>query len=216
MKFKRIILSDLVFFLIIVLLTILSIFSYTRIITLNRQSNYITQADLVKLKLEQVLSYVKDAESGQRGFIITKDSIHLEAYYGAISKHKEIFNDIDSLIDKSDTTQRRRFSLMQWLVSKRLTRLGTVLDRDHLQTAETGELLNEGKIVMDQLKNLVAEMIREEDLSLKDHTKQKNYSAFITPLYSLVFISVCHHCCGTQLHFFKNRNAVAFSCAGQY
>ena len=79
MNFKRIILSDLIFYFIITLLTVLSIFSYNRIITLNRESDYVYHTNLVKLKLEQLLSSVLDAESGQRGYLISEDKIHLQS-----------------------------------------------------------------------------------------------------------------------------------------
>ncbi|MEO6719352.1 MAG: PAS domain-containing protein [Ferruginibacter sp.] len=185
MNFKRIILSDLIFLLIILLLTILSIFSYNRINTLNRQSDYVTHTNLVRLRLEQLLSYVKDAESGQRGFLITRDRVHLESYFEANNQYGKIVDDIDSLV-RDSKEQQQNLKLLQWLVTKRMHRLNTGLGDASLDSATTADLVTDGKILMDQLRNLVSKMMSKEDKLLYDRTKQKNYSAFITPLYSLL------------------------------
>ena len=185
MHFKRIILSDLIFFLIITLLTVLSIFSYSRINTLNRESDYVYQRNLVKLKLEQLFSAVKDAESGQRGYLLTEDNIHLQSYVEGIKNHLHILRDLDSLIG-DDMDQQRRFRELQWLVTKRIKRLSTVMDSTRLRSVEMVNFLSDGKIVMDQLRELIAKMIDYENERLKNRTKEKDYSAFITPLYSLL------------------------------
>src|ERR1043166_1018558 len=48
-------------------------------------------------QLEQLLSTVKDAEAGQRGFIITGDDRYLEPYYAA---EKHLWNDLESFKSK--------------------------------------------------------------------------------------------------------------------
>ena len=183
MKIRRIILWDLVFFGIICLLVILSIFSYYRIIALDRQSAFVSHTNEVRLNLEQLLSYVIEAESSQRGFLLTKDSLYLQPYLEAFSRQKEVLTRIDSMI-VDNKYQQRSFKVLEWLVTKRLQRLGSgVGDTSQPQITE---FIMEGKIVMDRLKSIVNEMIDRENVLLKGRVAEKQQMAYITPLYSLM------------------------------
>ena len=209
MNFKRIVLSDLIFLVIILLLTILSIFSYNRIITLNRQSDYVTHTNLVKLNLEQILSYVKGAESGQRAFLITKDTIHLEPYFEAITTHKALMRNLDSLL-RENIDQQRDFRMLQWLVSKRMQRFQSLMQVSQMRPESVNVLMNEGKIIMDQLKSLVTKMIQAEDRSLKKNIQKKQYSAFITPLYSLLLSVLAIFAVALSYFFLRTETRLRF------
>ena len=181
MKLKRLILSDVIFLLIIFLLTLLSILSYKRINDLNAQSKKVSQTNLIKYRLQQVLTLVKSAESGQRGFLLTGDSVHLQPYFESAETQKLLLNEIDTLVS---IEQQRSFNQLKWLISTRLKRLSGSMDSAHLQPV-TSEMLIEGKAVMDQVEKSVDKMIKEEDRSMMGHTT-KEYAAYITPLYSLL------------------------------
>lgn len=185
MKAKRIVLSDFIFLLIIFLLGILSILSYNRIIDLDEKSAAVTHTNMVQLKLEQVLSYVKDAESGQRGFVLSNDSPHLNVYFEAIAQQQLIISALDSLT-KDNSTQQRNLHLLEWLVTKRLARLQSVMDSATITQKIAPGLLNEGKIIMDQLREVAGKMMSDENRLLQSRTKDKIYTAYITPRYSLL------------------------------
>jgi len=185
MKTKRIVISDLIFSLIIFLLGMLSILSYNRIIDLDTKSEAVMHTNLVQIKLEQVLSYVKDSESAQRGFLLSNDSIHLQPYSQAGIYQQQILHTLDSLT-KDNSVQQRNLQLLGWLINKRLSRLQLAIDSVQLRNNNANLILNEGKIVMDQLRELVGKMMNEENKLLLDRTQDKNYTAYITPRYSLL------------------------------
>src|SRR4051812_47433980 len=51
---------------------------YARLQSLIDYSNKVDETNKLKYKMEECFSYLKDAEIGQRGFLLTKDSLFLE------------------------------------------------------------------------------------------------------------------------------------------
>ena len=184
-KTKRIAISDLIFSLIIFLLVLLSVLSYKRIIDLDKKSEAVTHSNLVQLKLEQVLSNVKDAESGQRGFLLSNDPKHLQQYFESTGLQQKTLLTLDSLT-KDNSSQQRNLQLLEWLVKRRLFRLQWVVDSARLTPQNYPLLLNEGKIIMDQLRNVTSQMMDEENKLLLERTQEKIYTSYITPRYSLM------------------------------
>ena len=78
MKYLKIVLSDLLFVWLGLLLLISFYFLYQQINSLSESERWVNNSNEVKLKLEQILSSVKDAETGQRGYLLSHDSIFLE------------------------------------------------------------------------------------------------------------------------------------------
>src|SRR5688572_13221854 len=105
MNLQKSTLFDLIFLFVVFIMGMLSIFSYQRIMDLDRKADYITHTSIVKLKLEQLLSHIKDAESRQRGFLLTGDSSHFEQYSSSLQFHEMILDDIDSLLTDNKAQQ---------------------------------------------------------------------------------------------------------------
>ncbi|CAN5469862.1 hypothetical protein BH11BAC3_BH11BAC3_27800 [soil metagenome] len=184
MKLTRKILSDGIFIGIITLLSILSIFSYKRILDLNKKSDWIIHTNKVRMKLQEVLFYVNDAEKGQRGFLLTRDSSHLQPYFDAFQNQQEVLANLDSLfIDNTD--QLRNLKTLRLLVYQRLQGLSSVI-KYVKNGANMKVVMAEEKQLTDDVKTLVNLMLAREDELLKTRTDEKNYAATITPFYSLV------------------------------
>src|SRR3954466_10556600 len=58
----------------------ISSISYKQIKSTNDSGKLVTHTYQVQLLLEQLFSIMKDAESGQRGYLITRDSTFLQQY----------------------------------------------------------------------------------------------------------------------------------------
>src|SRR5689334_22836113 len=97
MKEPRILLSDFVFSGIMIMLLVISILSYDRINSLNNASNLVIHTIRVIQKLNEVLISMVDAETGQRGFLLTHDSAFLQPYYGALENTSLGLAQVDSL-----------------------------------------------------------------------------------------------------------------------
>src|SRR3954453_15436392 len=101
MKSYRASITDIFFGVLFVVLIFVSSFSYIRIEKLVTASDLVNHTHIVKLKLEQTLSYLKDAETGQRGYLLTKDSSFLQPFQGAFEKARLAVEEIDSLTSEN-------------------------------------------------------------------------------------------------------------------
>src|SRR5512138_2682228 len=69
--------------------------SYRQIRTLKVSQESVVRSYKIYLELEQLDTYATDAETGQRGFLLTRDSIFLHPYYEALEKIKWSFSRLD-------------------------------------------------------------------------------------------------------------------------
>ena len=66
------------------------------------------QSNMVKSKVNEVVSSLKDAEIGQQGYLYTKDSVLLQTFNGAEKRSDIAFATLDSIL-KDNSTQRQNF-----------------------------------------------------------------------------------------------------------
>ncbi|HET6246585.1 MAG TPA: CHASE3 domain-containing protein [Tepidisphaeraceae bacterium] len=116
------------------------------------------------LELSELVSSIKDAETGQRGFLLTGDEGYLEPYGEAIT---QLDRHVRSLRQSaSDTsTQRERLATIEPLLQRKLAELRRTITlrrandvAGSLNVVRTGE----GKALMDQIRSIAATM-RDED-----------------------------------------------------
>lgn len=109
-----------------------------------------------------LLSSLKDAETGQRGFLLTGEDRYLEPYRQAMA---EILPDLDALahseavVGRPEQTQRIR--RLQPLVDKKLDELGQTIDLRRsrgLESALAIARIDRGKVTMDQIRALCTEI----------------------------------------------------------
>jgi PAS domain S-box-containing protein len=106
------------------------------------------------LSLERVLSVARDAETGQRGFLLTGDSRYLQPYYAAIAALSERVATLRaSLAGDSDATHQ--LEILQPLIKAKTDELGRTIELyqggDHaasLALVMTGQ----GKQIMDSIR----------------------------------------------------------------
>src|SRR5580698_5769252 len=67
----------------LLILIITSVASYSSIYNLLGASKWVDHTDSVIQATNNVLSTLKDAETGQRGYLLTGDTVYLRPYYGS-------------------------------------------------------------------------------------------------------------------------------------
>src|SRR5690554_2985901 len=118
--------------------------SYVSIQNLLKNSVLVNQTNEVIFEMEQVVASLVNAESGQRGYLLTEDVQYLEYYevaqrraFAAIERALELTHD--------DPTQQKSIADLKSMVASRVTMLQQVIDTREA----TGELaisyLNTGK-----------------------------------------------------------------------
>ncbi|WP_189488541.1 response regulator [Asticcacaulis endophyticus] len=134
--------------------------SYNNIHTLNRDTRQVTQTHDVLLALSEVMSSMKDAETGQRGYIITGDSAYLTPYSTGLNGVQAQLSNLDRLM--TDTSnQRQRLSILRGLIAAKTDELARTLDvRRTRGLSAAQEEVNKhlGKNHMDAIRLHIQEM----------------------------------------------------------
>ena len=140
---------------------------------------WVTHSQEVKRTLAQLLSSLKDAETGQRGFLLTGDEHFLEPYraaLGDIAKSQARARELTSDNDE----QQRRLSALAPVVASRLVHLADVIEARRqrgLEAVVKSNLLLEGKRQMDAVRTIVADLDEAESALLTKRRKQSEQSA---------------------------------------
>ena len=119
--------------------------------------------------LNRLFITMEDAETGQRGFIITGDEIYLEPYQSAVGQTDGNIHALRGLL-AGNPGQAARLATLETLVDAKLGELGNVIElrrREGFQTASQAILKGEGKQLMDRVRAEVASIGRWEEAQLR-------------------------------------------------
>ncbi len=124
----------------------------------------VVRAHQVIEHLQQILSTLKDAETGQRGFILTGQRRYLEPYQAATG---QIQDEIETLLTltRDNADQQQDIQRVQKLSRDKLAELQETIklrEESGQQAALQVILTDRGMKIMDQLRGVVAEMTRRE------------------------------------------------------
>lgn len=139
--------------------------------------------------LESTLVYAIDAETGQRGFIITGEDRYLEPYDRALAQIGPLANRLRALVSDS-AVQQRRVDRLEYAVALKLAELHETVQARRNQGLEAARALvlrDEGKRTMDEVRAVVAEM-RVAESELLD---QRNAQAHATERWLLAITLAC-------------------------
>ncbi len=156
---------------------------------LNENARSVVQSYETIAHLEQVLSLVKDAETGQRGFLITGNPDYLEPYNQSITEIANAIDQVAQLI-ATDASQRELLSKLRDRVDSKLSELQTTIDLRQtagLESAQQMVLSNQGKAAMDSIRAIVSEMVQTErrQLQVRSQEADRAYrTAILTGLIS--------------------------------
>ena len=150
--------------------------STQRLLEANRS---VTHTHEVIEGLEHVLSVLKDAETGGRGFVLTGEQQYLEPYNTAAG---EIQHDIDALRDltRDNADQQESIRQVQKLADAKLAVLRETVrlrKESGQQVALQAVRTDRGKKIMDELRDVVAEMENRERQLLKEQNEAAKSSA---------------------------------------
>src|SRR5215472_7592475 len=120
-----------------------------------------------------VLRSLVDAETGQRGFLITGQDEFLEPYQQALAR---LDQQVRALKDKTQDNPRQqdRIGELETLTAERLALLkkGIDLRRKSAEEAQALVATGQGKEKMDAIRRLIATMEAEEHSLLRDRERQ--------------------------------------------
>lgn len=159
------------------ILIFLASITYRHVKELDKTSSVLMNTYEVSIELEKLMSYIKDAETGHRGYVITNNSIYLDPYINARNNINTSFKILDNTT-KNNPDQQKRLKKIYTLVDQRFS----YFKKDFRTKKEFNDLFKEGKTVMDSIRKEVNKMISLENKLLYSHEKIYNYYNSNTPL----------------------------------
>jgi methyl-accepting chemotaxis protein len=143
-------------------------------------ADWVTHTYKVKNEITKTLATLVDAETAQRGYLLTGEERYVEPYRAA---SRSIGQDIETLreLTADNPSQQHRIMSLEPVVTERLNRLAAAMDLKKSETRSgglTGDL-DEGKTEMDEALRIGNEMDAEENGLLAERDrKAKNTAAF--------------------------------------
>ncbi len=157
-------------------LFIIGIVSYRSTTGLIDSASQVTHTHKVLEHLEQLVSLLKDAETGQRGYIVTGEDRYLEPYTAALPQIDTMLKETRELTG-DNLNQQHRLDLLEPLVAAKLAELKQTIDlrKDPQQGFEAAKqvvLTDKGKTTMDDIRKVVSGMEGEENDLLDQRSKE--------------------------------------------
>jgi CHASE3 domain sensor protein len=120
--------------------------------------------------MDKVFSLLQDAETGQRGFVITGDAAYLAPYDTALGDIASSLQSLDYLIMKNPA-QHQGVSRLRLIATSKLAEMKCVIEMRRTQGLQAAAALvsqNTGKNEMDDLRHEIADMKAREKAILED------------------------------------------------
>lgn len=168
----------------ILILLVVGTISYLSLTSMLKSNRAVSHSSEVMRKLESLLSAMKDAETGQRGYLLSGQVKFLQPYRGAYTEAQNLNRDLSQLTGDNPAQQRNMDEISRVLH----TRLGIlqqmIAKKDNGKTI-TAVDLEVGKAAMDNLRSAVAKATSDEQLLLKQRTASLERYTTIAPLLIL-------------------------------
>jgi len=169
----------------LIILFISSLASYVSISNLIKSTELVKHSDQVILNAENIISYLKDAETGQRGFLLTGSKAFLTPYYGASDSAAMILKKVE-LDTKDNSIQQKNIATLKNILFKRLDIIKSTIEIKTLGGAIDPTVLFQGKVYMDEARAVVSKIVTEEKRLLEERTNELNKLTSYTPILILI------------------------------
>jgi methyl-accepting chemotaxis protein len=163
-------------------LLVVAVASYRNANLLIDNAALVEQSHQLRLQLANLLSVMENAETGQRGFIITGNDGYLEPYKAALDAIPSTLAGLRKLSSDS-VAQQRRLAGLGPVIDTKLNELRETIDLRRAQGFEAAAkliLTNAGKTHMDQIRTVIADADQEARDVLKQRSDEARVSADMT------------------------------------
>lgn len=166
-------------------LIISSAASYISIKKLLESENWVEHTTKVIQGLDNVISRIKDAETGQRGYLLTGDPVFLEPYTGSKDDVMAYIDEV-RLLTADNAAQQKDFPRLDQLIQKKYTFINkTVADRRRGIPVTVSNLLY-GKNILDSIRTQIHTMEQREQKLMIARTLRMDTLASYTPMLIVI------------------------------
>lgn len=166
------------------------------LLTFRNLNNYVDEVHAIRHSIrvmsavQDVLLSVKDAETGHRGFQLTRDTAYLEPYYSSLSELPGRLKKLDSLLSFNRRLSRK-VDTLGVLIENQFTIISQILTNAnrselYMDRYET-TLLARGRINMDKIRRISQSIISEEQGAYERRVGFEANMRNIAPIALLVY-----------------------------
>lgn len=151
-----------------ILVGITTILSQQMTHTLNESRQWVAHTYNVEAQLKALEKSLVDAETGQRGFVITNEARYLAPYEQAIEELDDIFTTLENTID-DNPEQLERLATVEEIADEKLLELAATIElKRQGKQAELLQLIlsGQGQDLMENIREHLAEMMEVEQVLL--------------------------------------------------
>lgn len=159
----------------LVVLVVLVIYTLDRKREQAEQREAVREIRNVVELIQSFQSYLLDAESGQRGFLLTHDLQYLAPYHVAVDKLPSVMTQLEQKTSQNAST-KQHLEILRLLTQKKMAEFRTTLDMAQTRSTEAVDFVrsNAGKLLMDDIKmNLMAIFDGENELLRSADEREK-------------------------------------------
>ena len=176
-----------IFVIAVFILLFLSSIAYKHNQDLNESSKLVMHTYEINIQLERLMSAIKDAETGQRGYIITRNGRFLTPYIYSRDKVNTSFITLKKLT-ADNPKQQKNLQKLFGLITQRFTSFENCFKYSNPQTYDKRKLDNHmfgGRILMDNIRFQVDEMNDIEKKYLQKKLKIYDQEISLSPVFSI-------------------------------
>ncbi len=166
------------------LLAVLIIFSIGIFTAVNLNSyvatnNMVGHTLIVKEKLKNTLTLLLDAETGERGYVITGNTLFLQPYNASLEPVSGINKNLKDLrkLTADNPNQQQRLDLLDVLCAAKLEDIQKAINsRTNLEPEVLSKIISsgKGKQIMDHIRQVIASFENEEKTLLQGRINEAN------------------------------------------
>lgn len=164
----------------IVMLLLVGLVSYLTLGSMLRSNEAVRHSTQVIQKLEKAISMMKDAETGQRGYLLTGKDVFLEPYNGAPKAALKLIDEAE-VLTRDDARQQAFIGSMRSILLQRLSVLQAMIDKRRHGQQITAANFDTGKAAMDDLRDATDRAEAEEQRLLNERTATLHLYTALTP-----------------------------------
>jgi PAS domain S-box-containing protein len=163
----------------IVILLLVSVVSYVSLHNLLKSNQAVEHSSEIIHKLELLLSVVKDAETGQRGYLLSGKRSYLEPYSVAYPEAARLADQL-IILTEDNAKQQENIITVKRIIEKRLNILERLVEKKDRGEAIDSTDMDSGKSAMDELRLVIGRASVYEKILQKERTARLNrYTAVV-------------------------------------
>lgn len=159
--------------------------SFVSIRALLNSAQQVNHTNKVIQGLDEIMSIMRDAETGQRGYLLSGDEKFLQRYNGVTENAMAAWTNV-KILTSDNPAQQKNSDHLKELIKRRIYLMQRLIDMRRANEAINISFLEEGKNMMDELRLHSSAMKTTEKNLLAERTAAMNRFASYTPILIII------------------------------